>query len=154
MDITSSYICPDELITLPDDKEMSVSVLQDLLAEHKNLCVERYKVLHDAYIGNYPILHQADKEKYNPDNRIVVNFAKYIVDTMLGFFIGVPIKVNSQDERVAEYLNLLDQYMLNFWTSTTIRTITTPSYPEFAVSTVRVTRCITTMRVARSPSCT
>lgn len=110
MDITSSYICPDELITLPDDKEMSVSVLQDLLAEHKNLCVERYKVLHDAYIGNYPILHQADKEKYKPDNRVVVNFAKYIVDTMIGFFIGVPIKVNSQDERVAEYLNLLDQY--------------------------------------------
>lgn len=110
MDITSSYIRPDELITLPDDKEMSVSVLQDLIAEHKKLCVTRYNVLHDAYIGNYPILHQENKEQYKPDNRVVVNFAKYIVDTMIGFFIGVPIKVNSQDERVAEYLNLLDQY--------------------------------------------
>lgn len=110
MDIQYSYICPDQLITLPDDKEMNTTVLADLIAEHEKICTVRYNALRDAYIGNYPILNQEKKEKYKPDNRIVVNFAKYIVDTMIGFFIGIPIKVNSHDKRVAEYLNLLDQY--------------------------------------------
>lgn len=110
MDIQDSYIRPDQLITLPDDKEMNTTVLADLIAEHEKICTARYNALRDAYIGNYPILNQAKKEEYKPDNRIVVNFAKYIVDTMIGFFIGIPIKVNSHDKRVAEYLNLLDQY--------------------------------------------
>lgn len=110
MDIQNSYVCPDQLITLPDDKKMNTTVLAELIAEHEKICTVRYNTLHDAYIGNYPILQQEKKEKYKPDNRIVVNFAKYIVDTMIGFFIGVPIKVNSSDKRVAEYLNLLDQY--------------------------------------------
>lgn len=110
MDIQDSYIRPDQLITLPDDKEMNTTVLADLIAEHEKICTVRYNALRDAYIGNYPILNQAKKEEYKPDNRIVVNFAKYIVDTMIGFFIGIPIKVNSHDKRVAEYLNLLDQY--------------------------------------------
>lgn len=110
MDIQDSYIRPDQLITLPDDKEMNTTVLADLIAEHEKICTVRYNALRDAYIGNYPILNQEKKEKYKPDNRIVVNFAKYIVDTMIGFFIGIPIKVNSHDKRVAEYLNLLDQY--------------------------------------------
>ncbi len=45
MDKLNSYIRPDELITLPDDKEMSIAVLQDLIAEHKKLCVTRYETL-------------------------------------------------------------------------------------------------------------
>lgn len=110
MNIEDSFIKSDKMITLPADKEMSVSVLSDLLAEHKQLVTTRYSILRRAYIGDYPILHQKPKDAWKPDNRVVVNFAKYIVDTMNGFFIGVPIKVNSSDEQVSEYLNLLDQY--------------------------------------------
>nr|UVM82881.1 MAG: portal protein [Bacteriophage sp.] len=110
MDITQSIIYPDRLITLSEDRELTPSALSELLTEHKNLVNERYLKLKNSYIGDYPILHASDKENYKPDNRIVVNFAKYIVDTMNGFFIGIPIKVNSKDEKVAEYLTLLDQY--------------------------------------------
>lgn len=110
MDITQSIIYPDRLITLSEDRELTPSALSELLAEHKNLVTERYLKLKNSYIGDYPILHASDKENYKPDNRIVVNFAKYIVDTMNGFFIGIPIKVNSKDAKVAEYLTLLDQY--------------------------------------------
>src|SRR5699024_2181482 len=47
---------------------------------------------------------------YKPDNRIAVNFAKYITDTMNGFFLGNPIKLQSDDEAVLNYVELLDQY--------------------------------------------
>lgn len=108
--IGDSFIYPDELITLPDSKEMTPTVLSELLAKHKKMCTIRYNVLRQAYIGDYPILHQQDKEAYKPDNRVVVNYAKYIVDTMNGFFIGIPIKVSSTDGNVAEYVNLLEKY--------------------------------------------
>ena len=44
-------------------------------------------------------------------NPNAVNFAKYITDTMNGFFIGIPIKVLcDEDKRVAEYVEFLDSY--------------------------------------------
>lgn len=110
MDITQSFIHPDELITLPADEELTPTVLAELIAEHKKLIGSRYEILRRAYIGDFPILHAKNKESFKPDNRIVVNFAKYIVDTMNGFFIGIPIKTSSNDKKVSEYLNLLDQY--------------------------------------------
>lgn len=40
-----------------------------------------------------------------------MNFAKYIVDTMNGFFIGIPIKVLCEDDTVvAQYVEFLDSY--------------------------------------------
>ena len=59
----------------------------------------------------YPILGLPPKPEYKPDKRIAVNFAKYITDTMNGFFIGIPIKVMcDEDKAVADYVEFLDQY--------------------------------------------
>lgn len=110
MENVKQFIQPDKLITLSDDETMDIETLSKCLNKHNDLITNRYKHLKNAYIGDYPILHQEDKEKYKPDNRIVVNFAKYIVDIMNGFFIGIPIKVNSEDETINEYINLLDKY--------------------------------------------
>lgn len=105
-----NYICPDHLITMPDDDELTVSVLSEMIGQHRQLIDLRYKRLRDAYIGAYPIWKQPRKEAYKPDNRLVVNFAKYITDTMNGFFIGVPIKTKSNEESIDEYLNFLNKY--------------------------------------------
>ena len=72
----------------------------------------RYKPLDDAYRTDYPIFHEKSKPKWKPDNRIAVNFAKYIVDTMNGYFIGNPIKitVDGENESIADYVEFLDQY--------------------------------------------
>ncbi len=59
----------------------------------------------------YPIFGLPPKPEYKPDKRIAVNFAKYITDTMNGFFIGIPIKVMcDEDKAVADYVEFLDQY--------------------------------------------
>lgn len=85
----NAYIIkPDTIFKLSDDKDIiNIEVLNGLITKHKSLITDRYKKLYDAYIGDYPILHQADKETYKPDNRVVVNFAKYIVDTFNGFLL-------------------------------------------------------------------
>lgn len=100
----------DELFAMPHETEITKEVLKKYIEKHRALVTSRYKKLYDAYIGDYPILLYDKKESYKPDNRIVVNFAKYIVDTMNGFFIGIPIKVSSTDKVISEYVNLLDSY--------------------------------------------
>lgn len=42
-----------------------------------------------------------------PDNRLVVNFAKYIVDTLNGYFIGNPIKTIHDDKAVADKMKMI-----------------------------------------------
>lgn len=100
------------MFRLAKEKELTDNKLNEFLAEHANLVQRRYRKLDDAYKTDFPILHQADKPLYKPDNRIAVNFAKYIVDTMNGYFIGHPIKitVDSDEEIISDYVQLLDQY--------------------------------------------
>ena len=98
------------MFRLPKDTEMTTVLLDELLAKHKQEVTKRYEPLHNAYIGDHEILHMAAKPKYKPDNRIAVNFPKYIVDTMNGFFIGIPIKVVADDEAVSDFVEYIDQY--------------------------------------------
>ena len=100
------------MFRLAKEKELTDNKLNEFLAEHATLVQRRYKELDNAYKTDFPILHQPAKPLYKPDNRIAVNFAKYIVDTMNGYFIGHPIKitVDDEDESISNYVQLLDQY--------------------------------------------
>lgn len=98
------------MFRLPRDTDMTLVLLQEFLDKHRQEVNNRYRTLHNAYISDHEILHQRPKPKYKPDNRIVVNFPRYIVDTMNGFFLGNPIKITADEGRVAEYVEYLDQY--------------------------------------------
>lgn len=90
--------------------EMTPESLAKYMAKHKTEINQRYQKLHDAYENKYKIDKMEKKPDWKPDNRIPVNFAKYITDTMNGFFIGIPIKATADDETVSQYLEFLDQY--------------------------------------------
>lgn len=94
----------------PKDTEMTPQLLDEFIAKHKQEVTQRYDRLYRAYISDHDILHQKEKPKYKPDNRIVVNFPKYIVDTMNGFFIGNPVKLTAKDDIVFEVVEFIDQY--------------------------------------------
>lgn len=92
---------------------MTPDILAEYIAKAKAQVAMRYKPLGDAYKGVYPILSQKAKPQYKPDNRLVVNFAKYIVDTFNGFFIGNPVKTTCDETAIAEIVeqvqNMNDQ---------------------------------------------
>ena len=98
------------MFILPRETEMTLPLLQEFLDKHRWEVNDRYKKLKAAYESDHDILHQAVKPAYKPDNRIVVNFPKYITDTMNGFFIGNPIKTVADDEAVSDFVEYLDQY--------------------------------------------
>ena len=98
------------MFRLARDTEMTLTLLSEFLTKHTHEVKNRYEPLYDAYTSDHEILHDPAKPKYKPDNRVVVNFPKYIVDTMNGFFVGNPIKIIAEDEVVANYVEYLDRY--------------------------------------------
>lgn len=95
---------------LPKGTEITIPLLQEFLDKHKSEVNSRFKKLKDAFESDHDILHADKKPAYKPDNRIVVNFAKYMVDTFGGFFIGNPIKTVADDAKVADYVEHIEQY--------------------------------------------
>ena len=94
---------------VPTGTTMTSDLLYDLIQTHKKYVVTKCRPLHDAYKNDYKIFHQPAKPPFKPDNRIAVNYAKYITDTFNGFFIGIPAKVTSDNEAVNEYIDLLNR---------------------------------------------
>lgn len=98
------------MFRIPKETELTLVLLSEFVEKHRREVSERYSKLYNAYVSDHDILHEPKKPKYKPDNRIVVNFPKYIVDTMNGFFIGNPIKVVADDDTVSRFVEYLDQY--------------------------------------------
>ena len=98
------------MFRFPKDVELTLDDLQEFLDEHKEVVNKRYKPLLNAYMSDHDIKHQPKKPPYKPDNRIVVNFAKYIVDTFNGFFVGNPIKTIANNDAVAKYVEDFEKY--------------------------------------------
>lgn len=99
-----------DIFRLPKGTELTAELLEKFLVENFKKTALRYIKLEKAYRNEYEIFSLPKKESWKPDNRIAVNFAKYITDTMNGFFIGIPIKISSDDEKVKEYAEFLDAY--------------------------------------------
>lgn len=98
------------MFNLPKDTVMTTTLLQEYIQKHKQLVTNRFEPLYKMYKSEHEILNAKEKGNNKPDNRIVINFAKYIVDTMNGFFIGNPIKITTDDEQTAEFVEYIDQY--------------------------------------------
>lgn len=109
-DSQNVLIPPGEDFILPADTEMNMELLLELIKKHQTLVASRYQLLKDVYESRYPILEQQAKDVYKPDNRLVVNFAKYLTDTFNGYFIGIPIRTTHDDDSINEYL----QYLRDF----------------------------------------
>lgn len=91
------------------DEEMSSELLEKFITEHQSYLFY-YEKLKGMYEDDYEIFSYAKKERYKPDNRIAVNFARYIVNTFNGYFSGIPIKTSHEKEEVDEYLAFIDGY--------------------------------------------
>ena len=89
------------LFTHPREEPVTPDVIQDFIKEHQ-LLIPAYEENKRMYEGDHDILHRTAREAYKPDNRLIVNFAKLIVDTFNGYFIGIPVKHTHENEAVHE----------------------------------------------------
>ena len=89
------------VFTFAREEEITGEVVREFIDQHQ-LLVPKYLESKNMYEGNHQILSREAREAYKPDNRLVVNFAKYIVDTFNGYFIGIPIKLTHDNDVVHE----------------------------------------------------
>lgn len=93
------------LYIFPADADITPDIVKEFITLHEAESLPTLQESMRMYRGQYDILTQADKEAYKPDNRLVVGFAKYIVDSFIGFFNGIPVKVAHDNEQVQVFLD-------------------------------------------------
>lgn len=98
---TSLYYEPPVLFVHNKEEEISAEAVQKFITLHEGE-KPRYNYLYDLYKGKHEILTLPEKDKYKPDNRLVVNFPKYLTDSFNGYFVGVPPRVSHPDKEINE----------------------------------------------------
>ena len=91
-----------KIFRFPRGRELTPEDLAKFIRKNDDLVTKKYKPLRDAYEGKYKIFFQPKKPAWKPDNRLAVNFAKYITDTFSGYVQGIPQQVISDDSGTAE----------------------------------------------------
>lgn len=96
------------MFRMDKDTEITGEILKDFIEQHGAQKL-RYLELRDQYLSRPPILDEPPKEEaWKPDNRLVGNFGKYLVDTFNGFFNGIPMRPSHDNEHV-------DEIIQDFW---------------------------------------
>lgn len=94
-------------MTFPKDEPITVEVVTKFMEKHR-LEVARYEYLKNMYLGIMAIDDEPAKDSWKPDNRLAVNFTKYIVDTFTGYFNGIPVKKSHSDKEILSKLQEFD----------------------------------------------
>ena len=89
-------------------KEIDVSLINEYICKHEER-LPRYEYLENLYEGFHDIFNVPEKEAWKPDNRLAVNFPKYVTDVFLGYAYGVPIKRSHPDKKIDEAIAEFDR---------------------------------------------
>jgi SPP1 family phage portal protein len=90
------------------DGVLNYSLLEKVM-EYHCLRVPKLKRLKDYYDGLHDILKREMPEE-KPNNKVVVNYARYITDIMQGYFIGKPVTYKYPDDKMSEIINNIHKY--------------------------------------------
>lgn len=94
------------MYTLPKDTVITNQILNDVI-EYNEKVKGRFKKLENYYIGKHDITKR-DKDERLSNNKVVVNHAKYITDTNVGYLLGNPVEYQASEEYDIE--PILDAY--------------------------------------------
>lgn len=86
------------------EKPITLTLAEGYIRQHEER-FPRYIYLENLYKGFHDVYKQPEKPDWKPDNRLAVNFPRYITDTFLGFGYGVPIKKSHPDDTIAQAIN-------------------------------------------------
>lgn len=103
--MTKVRINNKRLLTVPVDTEVTAQIVTEAIRLHLSKLVPTYRENENLYLSDHKILHAIAKDAWKPDNRLVVNYAKYIVDMFNGYFIGIPATVSHDDQVISDYVN-------------------------------------------------
>lgn len=107
----TEYLEPAKEFYLPADTEITDELVTKLIKLHEEDC-ERYITLEDYYRGKAKI-YDRSKEDYKANNKLALDYPSYIVDILLGLFVGKPISYTVSDENAEMMEGLQEVFDLN-----------------------------------------
>lgn len=107
----NGYFEPTKEFYLPAETEITDELVTKLIKLHEEDC-ERYITLEDYYRGKAKI-YDRSKEDYKANNKLALDYPSYIVDLLLGLFVGKPISYTVADENKEMMEGLQEVFDLN-----------------------------------------
>lgn len=107
----TEYMQPAKEFYLPEETEITDELVTKLIKLHEEDC-ERYITLEDYYRGKAKI-YDRSKEDYKANNKLALDYPSYIVDILLGLFVGKPISYTVADENAEMMEGLQEVFDLN-----------------------------------------
>lgn len=99
------YLLPDPLIIqATEGMRIDMELVKKFIDKHEKRLL-RYTYLEQMYKGFHNIFLQPEKPAWKPDNRLAVNYPRYITETFLGYAYGIPIKESHPDERIDQLMH-------------------------------------------------
>ena len=92
-----------------DNINISATFLNNLIEKH-TAEVSRLNLLDNHYLNRANIINRTMKDKSKPNNKLVNNYARYITTMAVGYFIGVPVIINSENEELLTRLEAIYKY--------------------------------------------
>lgn len=88
----------NDIFLFPQDEQLDSTDLEAFVKENERIS-STYRRNMEMYKGRYDIEKEPKKPLNKPDNRIAINFAKYLVNVFNGFFAGVAPQIGLKDEK-------------------------------------------------------
>ena len=95
------------MYTLPKDTPITHQVLNDVI-DYNERFKKRFEMLERYYLGQHDGILERNKDDRLSNNKVVVNHAKYITDTNVGYLLGNPVDYQATEDLDIE--PLLDAY--------------------------------------------
>lgn len=89
------------------DNPMSMEEVLSIVRNHTGI-KEAYRILHNYYKGQHIILHRAFDDRNKPNNKLIHNFPKLIVDNSVAYFMGKPISYTGDENLLDAIQPILD----------------------------------------------
>ena len=83
------------MYTLPKDTIITNQILNDVI-DYNERYKKRFEMLERYYLGGHDILERT-KDDVLSNNKVVVNHAKYITDTNVGYLLGNPVDYQTSE---------------------------------------------------------
>lgn len=97
------YLLPEPLTCDPQlvANGVSMEIVERYIKKHEERA-PRYEYLEALYKGFHDVYKQPEKEEWKPDNRLAVNFPRYITETFTGYGYGIPVRETHPDDSANE----------------------------------------------------
>lgn len=96
------------MYTLPKDTKITYQILNDVI-DYNEKYKKRYLMLENYYLGKHDITKRTKDDRLS-NNKVVVNHAKYITDTNVGYLLGNPVDYQVGIGKDHDIEPLLDAY--------------------------------------------